>query len=43
MVHICRNVSSVAPSKRLVEAAAVLMAIHASEDRTDAFEKIGMV
>lgn len=39
MVHFYRNVFSVVPAKRMAEVAAMLKAIHASEDRTAALEK----
>ena len=39
MVHFYRNVFSVVPAKRMAEVAAMLKAIHASEDRTAAQEK----
>lgn len=39
IVHFYRNVFSVVPTKRMPEIAAMLKAIHASEDRTAAVEK----
>jgi len=39
MVHFYRNVFSVVPAKRMAEVAAMLKAIHASEDRKAALEK----
>lgn len=39
MVHFYRNVFSVVPSKKIGEVAAMLKAIHASEDRSAATEK----
>jgi len=39
MVHFYRNVFSVVPSKKVGEVAAMLKAIHASEDRDAAIEK----
>jgi transposase-like protein len=39
MVHFYRNVFSVVPTKRILEIANMLKAIHASEDRTAATEK----
>lgn len=39
MVHFYRNVFSVVPARRMAEVAAMLKAIHASEDREAAMEK----
>ena len=39
IVHFYRNVLSVVPTKRMLEIATMLKAIHASEDRTAAIEK----
>lgn len=39
MVHFYRNVFSVVPARKMSEVAAMLKAIHASEDRTAALEK----
>ncbi len=43
MVHFYRNVFSVVPVKRMGEVAAMLKAIHASEDREAALEKADVV
>jgi transposase-like protein len=43
MVHFYRNVFSVVPAKKMGEVAAMLKAIHASEDREAALEKAGIV
>lgn len=43
MVHFYRNVFSVVPAKRMGEVAAMLKAIHASEDREAALEKADIV
>ena len=43
MVHFYRNVFSVVPAKKMKEVAAMLKAIHASEDRKAAMEKTGSV
>jgi putative transposase len=43
MVHFYRNVFSVVPAKRMGEVAAMLKAIHASEDRGAALEKADIV
>jgi transposase-like protein len=39
IVHFYRNVLSVVPTKRMLEIATMLKAIHASEDRSAAIEK----
>jgi transposase-like protein len=39
MVHFYRNIFSVVPARRMAEVAAMLKAIHASEDRKAAMEK----
>ena len=43
MVHFYRNVFSVVPAKRMGQVAAMLKAIHASEDTEAALEKAGAV
>lgn len=43
MVHFYRNIFSVVPAKRMAQVAAMLKAIHASEDRLAALEKAGAV
>jgi putative transposase len=43
MVHFYRNVFSVVPAKKMGEVAAMLKAIHASEDREAALEKAAIV
>jgi putative transposase len=43
MVHFYRNVFSVVPAKKMGEVAAMLKAIHASEDREAALEKADIV
>jgi transposase-like protein len=40
IVHFYRNVLSVVPTKRMLEIATIFKAIHASEDRTAAIEKV---
>jgi putative transposase len=43
MVHFYRNVFSVVPAKRMMEIAGMLKAIHASEDREAAMEKVEVI
>ena len=43
MVHFYRNVFSVVPAKRMMEIAGMLKAIHASEDRAAALEKVEVI
>jgi transposase-like protein len=43
MVHFYRNVFSVVPAKRMREVAAMLKAIHASEDEEEALEKADQI